>query len=177
MTALSTFDGPRGLLTSADRIRTLAAYDLFNTALRRRLAEISKRTAQRLGVPTALVSIVLDSAVYHAGGHGVTGWMAAAEGTPIEWAFCAHAALSGESVYVVTDATTSPVHSRSPLVTEQGIRAYAGAPLTDPGGQVLGMHCVTAASPREFTEEELDVLRSTADEIMEVLAGYRLRGR
>jgi GAF domain-containing protein len=177
VTALSTFDGPRGLLASAARMRTLAAYDLFNAALRQRLTEISKWTSDRLGVPTALVSVVLDSAVYHAGGHGVTGWMAAAEGTPIEWAFCAHAVLSGERVYVVTDAAASPVHSRSPLVTDQGIRAYAGAPLTDPGGQVLGMHCVTATSPREFTADELDVLRRTADEIMEVLAGYRLPGR
>ncbi len=160
-------------LANLDRIRAIAAYDLFNPQLQEQLDDICRRTATRVGTPTSMVSIVLDTAQYFAGAHGLAGWIAASRGTPLEWAFCAHAVLSGQRTYVVPDATAHPAHADSPLVTGEGTRAYAGVPITAPDGQILGMHCVTTTSPRPFTDDDLAALREATDEILDILAAYR----
>jgi GAF domain-containing protein len=160
-------------LASPRRLAALASYDLTAPDLRRRLDEISERTAKRLNMPTSMVSIVLDSAQFFAGSHGLNGWMAQSRGTPLEWAFCAHGVQSASPTYVVTDATAHPAHLASPMVNVEGTRSYAGAQIMEPGGQVLGMHCVVSTAPRSFTEEELAELRSAAAEIAALLEEHR----
>lgn len=160
-------------LRDVERVRTIAGYDLFNPALRQLLDEISRRTAAALDMRTAMVSFVLDTTQAVAGSYGLRGVLAYAQGSPVEWAFCAHAVLSGQSTYVVADATADPRHAASPLVTHEGVRAYAGAPVTGADGTLLGMHCVLAECPRQFTEEELAVLVRAAAEISALIAGYR----
>lgn len=162
-------------LAAPDRMASLARYDLFNPGLRRRLDAISRRTATSMRMSTGVVSIVLDTAQYYAGSYGVTGWIAAAEGTPVEWAFCAHAVLSGRPTYVVSDAEADPRHRDSPLVAREGTRTYAGAAIVGTDGHILGMHCVTGTRPRRFAETELAILVRAAGEVAEVLAEYPAR--
>lgn len=161
-------------LGSPERIRAIAKYDLFDTDLRDRLNALCERTAATLGTHSAMVSIVLDSAQFFVGSWGVSGWVAAAEGTPAEWAFCAHATLGEQRLYVIPDATADPRHRDSPLVTQEGIQAYAGTQLIDDDGEVLGTHCVTAPAPRQFTEDELRTLDAASAEALTILDGYRV---
>jgi GAF domain-containing protein len=159
-------------LADIDRIRVIAGLDLHNPRLRAELDAITARTAARLGVPISLASIVLDTAQLLAGSHGVTGWIAEAGGTPVEWSFCAQTVLSGDP-YVVPDAATDPRQSANPLVTEDGFRSYAGFPVTVDGA-VLGAHCVIGTEPRDFGPAELAELEQSATEIAELLQRYRL---
>lgn len=156
-----------------ERMRVLAGYDLFNPRLRAALDRVCQHTAHQLDMPTSMVSILLDSAQFFAGSHGLEGWLAAAEGTPIEWSFCARAALAGGRVYVVEDAPEHPAHRDSPLVTREGTRAYAGVAVRSPDGQVVGMHCVVSTSPRRFSDADLGILRKAADEVTDLLESYR----
>lgn len=158
-------------LADLDRIRVLAGLDLRNPRLRAGLDEITTRTATRLGLPVSLASIVLDTAQFLAGSHGVTGWIADVEGTPVEWSFCARAVISGEP-YVVPDATADPDQSGNPLVTEDGFRSYAGVPVTLDGA-VLGAHCVIGTEPHDFTAADLAELARSATEIAALLQRYR----
>lgn len=66
---------------------------------------------------------------------------------------CAHA-ICEEGVTVVEDIAADPRFTRSEPLSEHGIRAYAGAPIADAQGQVLGMLCVLDERPRTFTEGE-----------------------
>ena len=45
-----------------------------------------------------------------------------------------------------------------------GLRGMAAAPLRAPGGEVIGTLAVSAAQPREFAMEELDLLQGLADQ-------------
>ena len=162
-------------LADPDRIAAIAGYDLFNPELRRRLDEISRRSAVRLGMPMGMVSIVLDGAQFFVGSHGLRDWIAAAEGTPVEWSFCGAAVLTGAVTYVVPDAAVHPAHRDSPLVTREGVRAYAGAAITDSTGHALGMHCVVGIHPREFNGAELVSLCAEADQILATLGEYPAR--
>ena len=61
----------------------------------------------------------LDTTQFFVGSHGLTGWIAEAEGTPVEWSFCGSAVLGGEPGYTVDDAETHPAHRDTPLVTAE----------------------------------------------------------
>lgn len=157
----------------AERLEELGHYDLYSDEVRERLSEIAKEGAVRFDLPIGLVSIVLDTAQYFPGLHGLSGWLAESEGTPVEWSFCANA-VRRRDTYVVTNASTDELQQANPLVTEDGVRSYAGAPLMTQNGFVLGAYCVIGTEPRDFSEDELDALRDLADEVMEELEAHRV---
>jgi GAF domain-containing protein len=155
------------MIDDPDRIAVLSRIDLDDTELRSRLDEITERTARRLGQPVGLVSMVLDSAQFFIGSHGLDGWLAEVGGTPIEWSFCANVVTSGED-YVVPDAAVDIKQATNPLVENDGIRAYAGAPIVVDGA-ILGAHCVLGYAAHNFDEEDLAEIRRGAAEIAELL--------
>ena len=160
-------------LADPARLAALAAYDLDDPRLRTRLDALAARTAEAVGAPVGLVSLVLDSAQHLAGSSGLSGWMAEAGGTPVEWSFCANAVVE-DRPYVVQDARTDPLQHDNPLVTEDGVASYAGVPLRTPEGHVLGAQCVLGTSPAETGPEELAVLEAAAAEAIAILEEHRL---
>ncbi|WP_328474511.1 GAF domain-containing protein [Actinoplanes sp. NBC_00393] len=150
----------------------MAGIDLDNVELRGRLDAITARTAARLGQPVSLVSMVLDTAQFFPGSHGLDGWLADLHGTPAEWSFCATAVRTG-TAYVVPDATSDEHQASNPLVTVDGVRSYAGVPIVV-DGQILGAHCVLGFQEQTFSEADLAELRRSAQEIGAVLEAYRL---
>ncbi|GIF02514.1 GAF domain-containing protein [Actinoplanes siamensis] len=168
MTRTELFD----LLGKPARMQQIARYDLFDPALQTRLDAVAARTASLLQTPASMVTVVLDSSQFIIGQHGVPGWMGEAQGTPAEWALCTHTVLAGEP-YCITDGTADPAHAGNPLFATAPIRSYAGVPLRDDSGQVLGAHCVLDANPRTFTEDDLTVLTAGAAETLRILADHR----
>ena len=152
------------------RMRSLAAYDLFAPDLGDRLGPICADTAARLNAPISLVSIILDSAQFIVGSHGLEGWVDEVQGIPAEWSICAHTVLAGEP-YRVADALTHPEHRDNPLLAAAGLRCYAGVPLLAPDGSALGAHCVLDVGTRAFTEHDVAVLQEGARRALPILAG------
>lgn len=163
-------------VADAARLRHLAGIELDDPELHARVSVIAERTASRLGRPVGLVTLVLDSAQYVLGSSGLDGWIIASGGTPVEWSFCARAVAS-RAAYVVNDALADPIQQHNPLVTIDGIRSYAGVPLLDDTGTVLGAHCVIGTSPHEFDEHDLAELAAAASEVVAVIAEYRRSDR
>lgn len=159
-------------LGAPQRIRRIASYDLFNPGLPPLLDAIAARNAEQLHAPVSLVSVILDSSQFILGSHGVTGWVAEAQGTPAEWSLCTQTVLGGRP-YCVSDNTSDPLHADNPLLNMSGLRSYAGVPLRDDSGLSLGSHCVLDVVPRRFTDEDLALLQQGADEVMQVLTRYR----
>ena len=135
------------------------------------LAARTARTAQRTGMPTAMTSLVLGIAQQPLGSQGLTGILAAAHGTPVEWALCSRTVVTGQP-YIVPDATIHPVEARNPLVTMGGLRAYAGYPVAI-DGHVVGAACVLGDTPHHFTDNELAVVRQAADTMTTILEQHR----
>jgi GAF domain-containing protein len=133
-------------------------------------ADVVAEAAERLDVPVALLSVVLDSAQVFAAAHGLEGWLAEVRGTPAEWSFCTNAVHSGHP-FVVEDASSHPLLMDNPLVAIEGFRSYAGVPLEDGEGLVLGTLCVLGKEPRRFDELDLQVLRDLVEEIRSRLEG------
>jgi GAF domain-containing protein len=157
------------LLADPARLRVLAGIDFDNPGLRATLDGIAGRTAARTGLPVSLVTLVLNTAQLNVGTSGLDNWIAVADGTPIEWSFCACAVTTGRP-YVIPDTTASE-QATNPLVTQDGILSYAGVPITL-DGQVVGAHCVLGSAPHRFTDQDLTALEAAATEITTVLEAF-----
>lgn len=157
------------------RLHAVSQYAFESTEASEAMSGLARRAAERLGMPIGLVSVVLDSAQYFAGMHGVEGWMAEAGGTPIEWSFCANA-VRRNAPYVVEDAEADPLQHDNPLVTVDGIRSYAGAPLRTSHGEVLGALCVLGTEPHRFSSDDIAELATMADRVVEEMGRHRPPG-
>ena len=146
------------------RLAEIAELGLLGDDLDPILQDIASRAAAALGMPVSLVSVVLDEALHVAGSHGIDGlWLGETRGHPVEWSFCATSVRTRDA-FVVQDATKDAYHRTNPLVTQDGVRCYAGVPLVSSRGNVLGNLCVVGMEERTFTASELDALRALARE-------------
>ncbi|BEL11945.1 GAF domain-containing protein [Actinoplanes sichuanensis] len=128
------------------------------------LDEIVESVTDRLGMPFAIVDSLLDGAqVFLAGRGPIPEWVGEVGGTPVEWAFCLPM-LRSHAAHHVSDLTRHPEFRDNPLVTFEGVRAYIGAPLISAGGAVLGGLCALDVRPRDFDQDELDLMRDLAAE-------------
>lgn len=135
------------------RLQEIADLQLVSPEVDSVLEDLTREAADALGLPIALVSVVLDSVQYFPASHGLDGWIAESRGTPKEWSFCQHAVASKET-FVVEDAASDERVKDSPLVTQDGIACYLGVPLLTSSGNALGTLCVIGAEPRDFSPED-----------------------
>lgn len=154
------------------RLQDIADLDLFAPEVSNILSDLAREASTRLDLPLGMVNIVLDEAQYVAAHYGVGGWIAEAQGTPVEWAFCRFA-VRDRTDFVVEDAHTHERVKDNPLVTEDGLRCYAGIPLITSRGHALGSFCVAGTEARSFDEAEMQTLRTLAAEAIRRIEARR----
>ncbi|MER7166588.1 SpoIIE family protein phosphatase [Micromonospora sp. NPDC000207] len=127
--------------------------------------------ARVLSAPVALVSLVGVDRQFFPGAVGLAEPWQEHRQTPLSHSFCQRVVTSGEPL-VVTDARADERVCDNPAIEDLRVVAYAGMPLTDEAGQILGSLCVIDDSPREWTADELSML---ADLAMVCSASLQLR--
>jgi GAF domain-containing protein len=90
----------------------------------------------------------------------------------VEWSFCATSVRTRDA-FVVESAATHPYHATNPLVTQDGVRCYAGVPLISSRGHVLGNLCVVGLEERTFSPADVEVLRDLAREAVRRIEARR----
>jgi serine phosphatase RsbU (regulator of sigma subunit) len=114
-----------------------------------------------LSVPVALVSIVDPERQFFPGACGLGPPWQDQRQTPLTHSFCQHVVASAEPL-IVTDAREDPRVRGNLAIDDLGVVGYAGMPLTDSAGHVLGSLCAIDTSPRQWTQRELDLLADLA---------------
>lgn len=146
------------------RLREIIDLDLLAPDVDPLLADIATDAAERLGLPVSLISVVLDEALHVAGFHGPEGlWLDETRGDPVEWSFCATSVRTRDA-FVVENAEVHLEHQTNPLVTQDGVRCYAGGPMISSRGYVLRNVCVVGLEQRPFSAADVGVLRDLAAE-------------
>lgn len=126
-----------------------------------RMEEFAVWVREALAVPIALVSIVRPDAQVFPGMSGLPQPWAGRRSTPLTYSFCRHVVRTAEPL-VITDAREHPLVRDSLAVPALGVVAYAGMPLPDERGHVLGSLCAIDTVPRRWTPGELTTLRRIA---------------
>lgn len=152
---------PEEIIKSRARIMEIARLRLHDDIIDEVLNEYVQKAAKEFDLPISLVSIVLDDAQKFAAAHGLAGWMAETNGTPVEWSFCAHS-LGSKAPFIVEDTHLHKVLKDNPLVTIDKIRCYAGVPLISKNNQIVGNFCVIGDESRSFSEAEVNRLKEYA---------------
>jgi len=154
-------EAPAASLRDPDRLSALAATGLLDSDPDATFDLVTRLAAQVLRVPVALVSLVDERRQFFKSQVGLPAPWDEKRQTPLSHSFCQWV-VSSEEELVVADARTHPVLRGNGAVADLGVVAYAGIPLTAPSGQPIGSFCAIDGRPRQWTHDELALLRDFA---------------
>lgn len=113
--------------------------------------------ARNFGVPIALLSAITQDQQFWSASCGLPADMAEEGGGPRGESFCTHA-VAARAALVVQDTVANPFFRDNPLVTDRGLRFYAGVPLIARHGEALGTLCLLDYQAHRFTHFDLELL-------------------
>lgn len=147
-------------ITERQRLEALLSYNILDTPPEPEFDDLTALAAEICDTPMAMISL-LD---------GSRQWFKSRTGTDVEEtsqniSFCKHVVNSGE-LTVIPDTSLDSRTSDSPLVTDEGKRFYAGAPLTTSEGATMGALCVVDTMPRQLSDFQLRALATLSHQVM-----------
>jgi GAF domain-containing protein len=133
------------------------------------------RLAEVTGTPYAMVNFIGENRQFFAGLHlpAVPPPVVKPDGsTPVlgrelarDHGFCPHVVVRRKAL-VLEDVCDYPRFAGNPVVDEFGVRSYLGAPLIDSTGTALGTVCVVDVEPRPWGRAGLEIIKSSAAELV-----------
>jgi DNA-binding transcriptional MerR regulator len=152
-------------LADRGRLRALQQTALLDTPPEEAFDRLTRLATRMLAAPISLVSLVEPKRQFFKSCLGLGEPWASQRESPLSHSFCKHAVLSGEPL-VIPDARKHPLVQNNPAIREMGTVAYLGIPLVTADGYALGSFCVIDTKPREWTAEEVSLLRDLAASVM-----------
>ena len=159
-------------LRDAERLSALQQTSLLDTPPEEAFDRLTRLATTLLRVPVALVSLVDADRQFFKSSVGLPEPLASLRQTALTHSFCKHVVSSGEPL-IVSDIRNSDFKD-NPSVFGIGEIAYTGIPLTTTDGHALGSFCVADTRPRNWTQEEIEILRSLASSVMTEIATRRM---
>ncbi|HEX4879194.1 MAG TPA: GAF domain-containing protein, partial [Limnobacter sp.] len=141
----------------AQRTRTLQDMGMIYSPSEPRFDRITRLVTRHFNVDTCVISMVYKEIQWFKSQQGLNSCS-----TDREVSFCGHAILQNDTM-VVENALQDPRFMDNPLVLDgPKIRFYAGHPIRDAFGVVLGTLCVIHSAPRAFSQEDRQDLQDFA---------------
>jgi signal transduction histidine kinase len=145
-----------------ERLKALWGYGILDTPPEKDFDCITRIASEICKVPISLISLVDEGRTWHKSRQGVD--LAEA---PREHSFCSVAIQSPGSHLVVNDLREDGRFAANPFVAgEPHVAFYAGAPLVNPEGHVLGTLCVFDFRPRQLSPAQLETMGDLAAQVM-----------
>lgn len=132
---------------------------------RKALDNLVRLAASLCGTPYSVVNIITEDQQLQIAASGLEPAICSREDS-----MCAQVFLSGEAT-VVRDASQDPRFAANPFVTGEiaNVRFYASVPLETSSGLVLGSLCVFSDEPMMPEQEQVDLLKVLAEQVVELL--------
>lgn len=152
------------------RLHALTSLNLLDTPASESFDRITRMASQIFQLPIAAVSLTDSDRQWFKSKVGVEH-----DGIPRNKAPCGEVADTAEFL-VIEDFQADAQYCNS-LLGVNGIRFYAGAPLTTREGYSLGALCVLGTEPRKITEAEITALQDLASMVMSQIELQHAFGR
>ncbi|MFE0774261.1 PP2C family protein-serine/threonine phosphatase [Streptomyces sp. NPDC058861] len=155
-------DGLPAVLSDPARLAAVRATALLDTGPEEVFEDLAGLAARITGSGRAFVTLVDAERSFWKACVGVDAEALDERQNPVGQSFCYFlVGLEGEA-FVVDDAAADPRTADHPSVGPMNIGAWAGYPLLDPEGRVLGSFCVIDDSPRAWSPADLTTLATLA---------------
>lgn len=143
----------------AARQRAVNLLNLVGTAPEERFDRLTRLAMHVFGVDKALVALADGDRLWLKSEQGV-----GERSFPLKDTMCRRVVEAGDAArpLIVTDAAADATYADVAGVTSGDFRFYAGSPLRDANGIVVGTFCVADTAPRELTPAERALLDELA---------------
>ena len=142
-----------------ERLQRLKSYKILDTVAESMFDDLTSLTANLLDVPIVLISLLDEKRQWFKSKYGLE-----EPYTSRDISFCQYTIMDNQ-IFEVEDAIKDDRFKNNPLVTgDPGIRFYAGSPLEDKDGLVIGTLCAIDRKPRvldNFQKESLSKISRT----------------
>lgn len=143
------------------RLAAVRSTRLLDTGAEGPFDRLTQLAATALDAPFAFVTIVDDTRSFWKSCFGVDSDDPAERQNLVEESFCQYVVRS-DAPLVVGDAPNHPVTQHNPSIESMGVRAWAGWPIRDSAGNVLGTFCAVDVRERAWTEADTTLLSTLA---------------
>ncbi|OAD46114.1 sensor histidine kinase [Polaribacter atrinae] len=149
-----------------ERLDVLKNYNILDSLPEEEYDAITKIASIICNTSIALVSIIDENRQWFKSAHGIEG----VTETPREVAFCSHAILDPNELFIINDASKDKRFFDNPLtVNAPNVIFYAGAPLNSSEGVPLGTLCVIDNKPKILTDNQKDSLKLLPKQVVVLL--------
>jgi diguanylate cyclase (GGDEF)-like protein len=156
--------------TQTLKIAELHTLDIFYTPLEARFDRVTRMARKSMNVRVAAITLVDKDRQWF---KSVEGWDI--RELPKSHSLCLQTISKAEPV-IIEDMQKDPAYSSHPLVTGgPKFRFYAGFPLIDASGTVVGTLCVYDTKPRSVTPCDVQSLRDAGESAQKELLTNELR--
>ncbi|MFD2744128.1 MULTISPECIES: sensor histidine kinase [Sphingobacterium] len=150
------------------RIAALRGYKILNTLREKEFDRITELTSITCNTPIASISFIDEHRVWLKSTIGLE-----EDQLPRSGALCDYTVQS-QKFFEVQDTTLDERFCDSALVTSHPhIRFYAGYPLLDPYGNILGTLCVMDLVPRKLSDDQVRALALLAQNVIDLVMERR----
>lgn len=141
------------------------AYNILVTGSQQDFSDLTTLASAISRTPIALINLIDD--------HGTafdTHIGSAITKSDFENSFCVHTLIADEAITIIEDATRDERFAKNPFVTgQEKIIFYAGVPLINEDGFVLGSLCVIDHKKKKLSPEQVTALQIVARQVVEKL--------
>mgnify|MGYP006300043415 CR=1 FL=1 len=148
-------------LDAPGRLAALARTALMDTGPEPAFDRLSRLAARLLAAPAACLTLVDDRRAFVKSAEGLAaGWRG--RSLPLLAHALAPAVVRTGAPLIVGDAAGTPGWSGHPALRALGVAAYAGVPVSAPGGHLVGALAVADSAPRRWRDDDVAWLEELA---------------
>lgn len=154
------------------RLVALRETGLLDSRQEPRFDRLTRVVAAALGVPVSMIALVDAERQFFKSATGLASPWKERRQTPLSHSFCKHV-VDTEAPLVVSNSRLDPRVSSNLAIDELGVAAYAGVPISDPNGVIIGSLCAIDGSPREWSAADVSLLEDVAALVQREIADRR----